>query len=237
MNFYLDKVFKWLTLNKLNLNLSKTVYITFRIYINSIPKNVNIYLNNAELSNVEYTKYLGVYFDQHMRWDMHVNSVVKKTRYLIFVFRKLKKYMLIKSLLTIYYALFNSIASYGILSWGGAYDNVLNSLQSIQDRILKIIACNEITKRPLNMTEKFKLESLYYYYNELREKYKDVKVNTRYKNLDFKVSKAVLYKCSYTTAMKVYNTLSNEFKYIIYGRNKKYLKSKLRTVLNIINLN
>ena len=67
MRMYLKKVCDWLKLNKLSINLTKTVYITFGIYITSIPQNVSINIDNIELNNVESTKYLGVYFDRHMR--------------------------------------------------------------------------------------------------------------------------------------------------------------------------
>ena len=89
--------------------------------------------------------------------------------------------MTIKTLIMIYYALFNSIISYGIIAWGGAYDNVMNSLQSIQNRILKIIEIDEANKVPLNIKKTFRLESLFYYYNELSKKYGDLKINTKKK--------------------------------------------------------
>ena len=39
MNKLLEKVASWLALNKLTLNISKTGYITFGNYCDSVPKN------------------------------------------------------------------------------------------------------------------------------------------------------------------------------------------------------
>ena len=57
MKQYLNKVCDWLKMNKLTLNLNKTVYIIFGLYITSIPLNVNISMDNMQLNNVESTKY------------------------------------------------------------------------------------------------------------------------------------------------------------------------------------
>ena len=73
-----------------------------------------------------------------MRWNYHVKRVVKKTRYLIFVFSRLIKIMYSKTLLKIYYALFNNVATYGIVAWGEAYPNVLNLLIKVQKNYLKL---------------------------------------------------------------------------------------------------
>ena len=144
--------------------------------------------------------------------------------------------MSVKSLIMIYYALFNSIISYGIIAWGGAYGNVIDSLQAVQNRIIKIIDFAEINKVPFGVKKTFRLESLFYYFYELSDKYQNIKVNTRKKNISLpKLGKAVIFKSSYIIALKTYNELPYELKKIKLSKyknmNKKYLKNKLRTAL------
>ena len=43
-------------------------------------------------------------------------------------------------LLKIYYALFNSVATYGIIAWGGAYPNVINPLNKVQKKLIKLLS-------------------------------------------------------------------------------------------------
>ena len=69
MNQYLEEVSIWLTLNKLTLNISKTVYITFGNYCDSVPINLEIMINNNKLQRVENCKYLGVVIDINLRWE------------------------------------------------------------------------------------------------------------------------------------------------------------------------
>ena len=71
------------------------------------------------------TKFLGVLVDNSLKWDKHIEALVKRLRYLIFIFAKLVKIMNKKCLYMIYYALFHSVISYGIVVWGDAYKNFL----------------------------------------------------------------------------------------------------------------
>lgn len=61
----------------------------------------------------------------------------------MYVFNRLKNVIGKKTKLGIYHALFSSIATYGIVAWGGAYDGTLKNLQSLQKRLLKIIFYTE----------------------------------------------------------------------------------------------
>ena len=110
LNLYLDKVATWLVRNKLSLNLGKTVYITFGNYRDSVPDSLNVIIDNITIKRVNYVKkYLGVFLDYNMKWDVHIRYIVNKTKYLTFVFSIIAKIMQPKTLLLIYYAFFNSI--------------------------------------------------------------------------------------------------------------------------------
>ena len=41
------------------------------------------------------------------------------------------------NLLVIYYSLFYSLITYGIIVWGGAWENNLHLIQAIQNKMLK----------------------------------------------------------------------------------------------------
>ena len=131
MNKNLQKVANWLALNKLSLNISKTVYMTFGNYCDSVPVAINIRINNQPINRVTEHKYLGIIFDYNMKWNMHIKYVMRRTKYLIFIFAKLKNIMDTKTLMMIYYAFFHSIVKYGIIAWGGLYNNNLNLIQNV----------------------------------------------------------------------------------------------------------
>ena len=69
----------------------------------------------------------------------------------------------------IYYALFHSIISYGIIAWGEAYSNSKNLLTKLQIRLFKIINKNKfaVVKNPMSIDQMFTYESLSYHYEDL----------------------------------------------------------------------
>ena len=143
-------------LNKLSLNHKKSVFQALRNYGNSVPEICQVKINNFELARAYSCKYLGFIFDSRLKWHEHIKYVIKKTRYLIFIFAKLRKIITYKMLMTTYYGLFNSIATYGIISWGSAYPPTINPLLNIQKKILKLIS-TEHDKIPLSVTQNYSL--------------------------------------------------------------------------------
>ena len=84
-------------------------------------------------------KYLGVYIDQNLKWKYHLLQRTQKLRYLIFVFYKMRMILNTKQLITIYYGLFWSVATYAIIAWEKVYENTLQPLLNVQKTIIKMI--------------------------------------------------------------------------------------------------
>ena len=65
-NIELQKVSIWLKANKLTLNVTKTQYIIFKSRKKKLNKNIDIKLDNQLIKRTEFTKFLGVYIDEHL---------------------------------------------------------------------------------------------------------------------------------------------------------------------------
>ena len=185
MNETLHIISTWLSLNKLSLNTDKTVYIEFGNQVNSTPKNLSINIQGTKIKRVESNKYLGIIFDSNMRWNDHIGYIYNKTKYLIFIFYKLSKFMTTDTLKMVYYALFHSIISHGIIAWGGVYSTSKSLLDSLQKRLLKIININKFTgdKNPMSLDQIFSYESLSYHYEELQSAFINSNSITRNKSI------------------------------------------------------
>ena len=79
-NKLLEGVNKWLVLNKLSLNLNKTVFMTFGNYYDSVPDIIEVKINDRTIKRVESNKYLGINLDYKVKWDLHIDSVIKKKK-------------------------------------------------------------------------------------------------------------------------------------------------------------
>ena len=141
-NSILNKSYEWFNDNFLSLNIKKSCYITFALSHKMLPDDFDIKITDENtivtLDRVENTKYLGITIDQHMRRDVHISNLLKRLRFVVFLFHKLKYILNYNQLKIIYYASFHSLMSYGILGWGGAYNNCVNIIQRLQNKLLKI---------------------------------------------------------------------------------------------------
>lgn len=230
INKNLKVVFNWLCANELSLNITKTVYMTFVNYKDKLPENLNIeIIHNSQVHSIERVKtvkYLGVLIDESLKWSEQIKAVLKKTRYLTYVLNKLKNSFNIFNLKLIYNAFFSSIASYGIIAWGCAYENVFSYLEKYQDRLLKIIFgkshdLQEICKTNLipKVRQMYYISSVLCEYKNLQQLVPKKQYNTRFKQISLLNCKLEAGKKSYKyTAILVFNLLPNEMKMMNINR-------------------
>lgn len=137
----LIKVKNWLDNKKLTLNTEKTKYVAFSLTMANRPDYSSIFVENFqnEIKEVPHIKYLGVIIDRHLKWEEQVLKLKNSIRKLIHKFYQIRESMGQKLLISIYKALIESLLRYGIIVWGGLYNNVLEQLNVAQNYILKII--------------------------------------------------------------------------------------------------
>ena len=79
VNTELSKLSVWFRANKLSLNVAKTNFMFFSY--KPIPKtsdHVQLFLDDYALERVSSTKFLGVFVDEKLKWNIHVNYVANK---------------------------------------------------------------------------------------------------------------------------------------------------------------
>lgn len=63
----------------------------FGNYCSSVPQSIDIYINKHKINRVDFCKYLGVVTDYKLKWENHVQTIIKKNKYLLYVFSNLSK--------------------------------------------------------------------------------------------------------------------------------------------------
>jgi len=103
-----------------------------------IPLDFDMYIsiNNHIISNVDNLKYLGVVLDNKLTWNTHIAHVKKQISQACGALTKLRHYLPINSLRTVYYSLVFSHLQYGISSWGSASTYLLKTIKTIQKKII-----------------------------------------------------------------------------------------------------
>jgi len=142
-------VVEFLKLRSLSINFKKTMFMNFSI--NDVKDNFDEltlhFCDNGTLCNgtvcqklfrVSSTRYLGLTFDNNLRWNLHVNNIVMRLRSLNYSFYKLRKIISVHVMQTVYLALYQAIFQYGLLIWGGLSGNALKPLLLHQRQIVRV---------------------------------------------------------------------------------------------------
>ena len=140
MNRELVKVSRWLRLNKLSLNIDKTHFMIFkrqRRLVESVPE---ICIDSNSIHQVAKTKFLGVYIDENLSWNAHINYISGKVSRGIGVLKKAKRYLNSTTLHLLYYTFIYPYLGYCNIIWGNTYTTYLSKLQVLQKKIVRLIA-------------------------------------------------------------------------------------------------
>ena len=68
----------WFKVNKLSLNVKKTIYIIFHNKSKKIGKIPEIVIDNFKINSVTSSKFLGVIVNENLTWTDHIETIRKK---------------------------------------------------------------------------------------------------------------------------------------------------------------
>jgi hypothetical protein len=148
-----DKVVKWLSENKLTLNVAKTKYIPFCIRNQFNAELESLFIKShyccssidkaitcscPYLTRTDSIKYLGVIIDKNLNFHEHIDLLTSRIRKLIYIFKNLRHVANSDVIRMVYLALVQSLLTYCITSWGGASKTTMIQLERAQRAILKV---------------------------------------------------------------------------------------------------
>ena len=113
----LQNILKWLDVNELCLNVSKSKFMLFHMPQKVVPC-LSFSLNGLEIEHVYNFNFLGLIINCHLDWKPHLNSIGIKVARVIGLLRKLKYTLPIQVLRSIYNSLILPHMHYALLAWG-----------------------------------------------------------------------------------------------------------------------
>ena len=122
-------------------------------------------MNGNSVKRVDSVTYLGLIIDEHLSWDKHVQSLCSKLTRNFHLFYNLRNLLPNHLKRQLYYALVYSRVQYGIEVYGSCSKNRIKRIQTMQNKLLKVLF-----KRPLRTST-----------NELHSDYKLLKVKDIFK--------------------------------------------------------
>ena len=119
--------------NQLTINYKKTNYMIFtKKRINQFNQfTFTIQTGQNKIVRMNKMKYPGVMMDDTLSWKEHVNYLNSKIARGSRAISKIKPYVNIKTLRTLYYSLIYPYLQYCISSWGRAFQTTLRPLKPL----------------------------------------------------------------------------------------------------------
>ena len=140
----LNTLSDWFAANKLTLNLDKTVCILFQK--NNQNKEMELKIKDLTIPNQKETKFLGMWLDQSLNWQCHIQKLTLKIKRNTYLLSNGKQLMDQGTKKLVYYAHIASHIQYGLLLWGNSASvDQLDKIQKLQNKCIKQIHLKQTT--------------------------------------------------------------------------------------------
>ena len=126
-------------------------------------------INGIEIERVSEFQNLGVIIDENLSWKSHTNILSNKMSKYAGILNKLKNYLPLYVMRSLYFSMVGSALNYGLLTWGFT----CSRLTKIQKRIIRTITCSKYNAHTepllkaldiLKIEDTLKLNTLKFYY-------------------------------------------------------------------------
>ena len=112
------------------------------LFSNSITQLPNqVIFSETVIKEVKSTKFLGITIDNKLSWKYHIDNVCKTVSRNIGIINRVKQFLPLSVLLTLYSTFILPYLNYGILAWGNSAEIRIGRLLLLQKRVMRII-CN-----------------------------------------------------------------------------------------------
>ena len=140
LNTDLKGISDWLKANRLSLNVDKSKLLIFHSKQRKLDLNgLSIKLEGSKLIPCDNVKYLGLFLDNNLSWDFHVNQLSKKLSRANGILAKIRHFLPTKILTSVYYAIFYSHIICGCSIWSLTTKINIEIITVLQKKCIRII--------------------------------------------------------------------------------------------------
>ena len=134
------KIEKWCVANNMILNPTKTTAILIGTpYKTKRSTPLTLTVNGFKIKSVTNQKVLGIDIDQHLKWDIHIDSVCKKLSTKFTLLRKVSKFLNLEMKQMFYHAYLVPVFDYGSIIWCNAPKSYISKVYSFQKSVARWI--------------------------------------------------------------------------------------------------
>ena len=144
LDLELSKVVKWVSDNKLVLNIGKTksILLGSKHQLEENPK-LDLFMNNIQIEQVYEVKLLGITIDNLMTWSKHIDNIVSRMGRGVSVVRRVSSSLTVEIRKQVLNAIVLSLMDYCFVVWSNASKSDLDRLQKAQNKAARCaLNCN-----------------------------------------------------------------------------------------------
>ena len=165
INAELSKVYDWLCVNKLSLNVSKTRSMLFKHpKIPSVHPTYDLEINNEKITCVKEFNFLGIMLDDHLSWKPHIKKVRSKICQTIGVIKRVRNILPLVALKALYNSIVLPHLTLGLKLWGEQLQTKTAADQHpaylIQKRAIRVITRHKFFSHTSPLFKKLNLLKL-----------------------------------------------------------------------------
>ena len=160
----LNNIYDWLKANKLSLNVAKTnsILVCNNVKRSKLPVDeLSLSLNNDTLDQVKSTNYLGVILDEEFTFKAHIEKHISKLKQSTGVLRRVSPFIPLSIRKILYNTLFMSHLDYCSPVWCTLPKTIIQRLQRIQNRCMRIILDSHPHSHAKDLLEELKFMSVH----------------------------------------------------------------------------
>ena len=130
-NDELSKLSLWFRVNRLSLNVKKTIFILFRIKNKRLTENIKIHLDRVDISRVTTTKFVGVIINETLTLDDHMKLIYNNIFESIGIIQRVSYNLPTSVLLSLYYRMVHPYYVYFNIIWANVKSKYLKNCQHL----------------------------------------------------------------------------------------------------------
>ena len=135
----IERLYSWLRVNRLKINLGKTNFVIFSRSPDFYPWFQDIATQYGALKRVCSYKYLGVYIDDVLSFKRHVHYVCKTVSRNLGIMRKLKHFFPPFVMRLLYYSLIHPYILYCSSVWLGTFPSIARPIRVLQNNAVRLL--------------------------------------------------------------------------------------------------
>ena len=144
VNKELEKLYLWLNVNWLSLNIDKTNSIIFHPNNKPLKQHGTIKINKKAINEKESIKYLDVLVDSSLSCKYQISNLTKKISRAIGIMYKLRPFLPLNVMKNVCYSLIYSHIFYAIEVWGSALKTEFDKILILQKRVMRLMSFNDV---------------------------------------------------------------------------------------------